>query len=327
MSTNLGGDRSREPAEPAEPAGPAEPALPSGRQFEIGRDGTTAVVTEVGATLRQLEIGGRPCLDAFGAGDMPDAGRGQVLMPFPNRVAGGRYRWAGEELQLPVNELPLGNAAHGLVRWSAWQVRRRAADAIRLGITLHPQDGYPFTLDLTLTYTVERAGLTVRHTAHNCGRAAAPFGAGFHPYLTAGTRTVDSNLLRLPAASYFEADDRLIPTGRADVAGTPFDFREPRPIGNLRLDTGFGDLERDGDGWATIALAAPDGGRCVRLLLGPGYDYFQLFTGDPLPEPRRRTGLAVEPYTCAPDAFNNGLGLIKLEPGHQTAGAWGISVS
>ena len=56
------------------------------------------------------------------------------------------------------------------------------------------------------------------------------------------------------------------------------------------------------------------------------YPYLQIFTGDTLPQPeRRRTGLAVEPMTCAPDAFNSGEGLITLEPGQSHTAQWGIN--
>lgn len=300
--------------------------LPTGCQYEIEQHGTRAVVTEVGATLRVFEVAGQSYLDTFDVGDRADAGRGQVLMPFPNRVAGGRYRWDGQEHQLPINEVPPGNAIHGLVRWANWQVRLRASDRITLGLVLHPQDGYPFVLDLALTYTVRRGSLWVRHTSRNIGQTPAPFGTGSHPYLTVGTDTIDCNVLRLPASSHFLTGDQLTPTGTASVAGTPFDFRSPRRIGDTQMDTGFADVLRDADGWARVTLTTP-GGPTLEMLLGRGYDFLQVFTGDPLPEPRRRTGIAVEPYSCATDAFNNGLGLVRLGPGEQTTSTWALQVS
>lgn len=303
-----------------------EPARPTGQQYEIERDGTRAIVTEVGATLRTFEVDGQPCVDGFGPDDLVEAGRGQVLVPFPNRVADGRYTWEGQPRQLPINEVARGHAVHGFVRSANWVPRRQATDQVTLGLVLHPQDGYPFVLDLALTYTVRAGRLTVEHSARNVGRSAAPFGAGFHPYLTAGSRTIDGDLLQLPAARHVVTDDRLIPTGTASVEGTELDFRRPRPIGDLRLDTGFTGLLRDGDGWARVRLQAAGGGRAVELLLGPAYEFLQVFTGDELPEPRRRSGLAVEPYTCAANAFNNGLGLTTLAPGAEATGAWGISV-
>jgi aldose 1-epimerase len=52
-----------------------------------------------------------------------------------------------------------------------------------------------------------------------------------------------------------------------------------------------------------------------------------VFTGDTLAESERRRSVAVEPMTCAPDAFHNGLGLQVLEPGQKTTASWGISVA
>ena len=58
------------------------------------------------------------------------------------------------------------------------------------------------------------------------------------------------------------------------------------------------------------------------------YPWLQVFTGDALPEPLRRTsGVAVEPMTCPPDAFRSGQDLIVLAPGQEFEGLWGISAS
>jgi aldose 1-epimerase len=63
----------------------------------------------------------------------------------------------------------------------------------------------------------------------------------------------------------------------------------------------------------------------VSLWLDEGYEQVMLFTGDTLPQrDRRRRSLGVEPMTCAPDAFNSGIGLIVLEPGRSCSAAWGI---
>ena len=119
----------------------------------------------------------------------------------------------------------------------------------------------------------------------------------------------------------------MIPIGREPVAGTAFDFRDPRAIGATQMDTAFTDLDRDADGRATVRLRDPATGDTVALWCDASYPYLMVFTGDALPDAdRRRTGLAVEPMTCAPDAFRSGDGLEVLEPGASTSGTWGISV-
>ena len=301
--------------------------LPTGEQFELRRGTVRAVVTEVGATLRELEVDGLAVLDGFPEDGMAEAGRGQVLIPFPNRIQDGRYRFRGTGYDLPLNEPELGNAIHGLVRWANWTPLRRRPSRLVMGLVLHARHGYPFVLSLRVAFTLTQAGLRVRQTARNLGAGAAPYGAGFHPYLTVGAPLVDDCSLTLPASGYLLADDRMIPTGKASVTGTELDFREPSTIGDVELDTGFTDLERGPDGTARVELAAPGGRPSLAVLLDRGYPYLQVFTGDGLPEPRRRRALAIEPYTCAPNAFNNGLGLRVLEPGECCSSAWEVVVA
>jgi aldose 1-epimerase len=93
---------------------------PSGTQHEIRHGDQVAVVTEAGATLRSYQAAGRAVVDGFAAWARPDGGRGQVLAPWPNRVADGRWSWEGAEQQLALTEVANHNAIHGLVRWATW---------------------------------------------------------------------------------------------------------------------------------------------------------------------------------------------------------------
>jgi aldose 1-epimerase len=302
-------------------------ALPTGHQLELRRGGVSAVVTEVGATLRALEVGGLSILQGFPADGMPEASRGQVLIPFPNRVDRGRYAFHGRSLELPLDEPDRTNAMHGLVRWLNWAPLSSTPSRLVMGLVLHARDGYPFVLSLRVAYTLTPSGLRVRQSARNLGAVPAPYGAGFHPYLTVGTPRIDECILRLPARTSFLVNARMIPTGRAGVAGTPLDFREPRAIGDSVMDTGFTDLERDADGLARVELAAPSGRPRLSVLLDRGYPFLQVFTGDGLPDEVRRRAIAIEPYTCAANAFNNGLGLRVLAPGECFSSVWEIAAA
>jgi aldose 1-epimerase len=62
----------------------------------------------------------------------------------------------------------------------------------------------------------------------------------------------------------------------------------------------------------------------VVLWVDAGYRYLMLFTGDPLPDVRRRS-LAVEPMTCPPNAFRTGESLVRLEPGETHTARWGLT--
>jgi aldose 1-epimerase len=265
-------------------------------------------------------------IDGYGPDEMCRSGRGQVLVPWPNRLDRGTYEWDGRTHRLPLNEPEHENAIHGLVRWVAWDVRERARERVVLAHTLHPQPGYPFSLDLELEYALSSAGLRVRTIATNAGREPCPYGAGAHPYVTVGTATVDGAILRVPAASVVVADDRGIPTGSIEVAGTDFDFRDPRAVGTTRLDHCFTGLVRDEDGIARASLVDAATGRGVELWVDEGHPYLMVFTGDPLPDVARRS-VAIEPMTCAPNAFRSGEGLVVLDPGESFRSSWGIAPS
>jgi aldose 1-epimerase len=295
---------------------------PSGRQVAISSGDQHATIVEVGGGLRSYRRGDRDVLDGYAADAMASGGRGQVLMPWPNRIADGAYTFDGTRQQLPLSDAGAGNAIHGLVRWVSWTVVEEAADRVVLTHRLHPQPGYPFSLDLSVEYVLDPGGLRVRMRAVNVGPSRCPFGAGAHPYLSVGGGPIDDAILYLPATTVLHADDRGIPVSSADVEGTPLDLRTPRPIGPTVLDHAFTDLDRAADGRAWVVLTGADG-RAVRLWVDAAYPYLMAFTGDTLPSGGRHS-LAVEPMTCAPNAFISGDGLIVLEPGAAFEGSWGI---
>ncbi len=302
---------------------PARP--PSGAQHEIGRGTQRAVVCEVGATLRSYAIDGLEMLDGFSAGERSSAGRGEVLAPWPNRLDGGRYAFEGARGQAALDEPEHGNAIHGLVRWLPWGELRGAEDAITLGCTLFPQPAYPWQVELAIEYRLGDEGLTVTTTATNRSAAAAPFGIGFHPYLSVGTAVVNDAAIVIPAARRLLADGRGLPVGDEVVDGTPFDFRAARAIGETVLDTAFTDLARGPDGRARVTLADVGGARAITLWVDAAYRYLMVYTGDTLePESRRRRGVAVEPMTCPPNAFRTGRQVIRLEPERPWTASWGI---
>jgi aldose 1-epimerase len=247
-------------------------------------------------------------------------------MPWPNRIQDGSYEFSGSSYQLALSEAEHRNAIHGLVRWVPWSVAERSDDRVALEFVLHPQPGYPFQLALRVEYALSEDGLRVTTTATNIGRDACPFGRGAHPYLTVGTKTVDTVVLRAPGRTMLLTDERDIPQSSESVEGTEYDFRQPRTIGVTKLDNAYTDLERDADGLARVELEDPETGTGLSLWLDESYPYIQLFTGDPLPSVRRRS-LAVEPMTCPSNAFRTGEGLLVLEPGESATGVWGISTN
>jgi aldose 1-epimerase len=298
----------------------------SGEQFTINHRSHAVTVTELGAGLRSYRIGDVEFLDGFPADGYPTGSSyGQLLAPWPNRIDRGTYTFEGTEQKLPWNQTDEQNAIHGLTRWMNWELAQVRGDAVSMRLVLHAQPGYPFTVRLQHEYSLSDDGLTVTHSMHNIGASAVPYGVGMHPYFTVGTAVVDESVFSLPADQYFQTNDRSIPTvPPVPVDGTEFDFRDPHPVGGTVLDTGFTGLRREDDGRATIKLSAPSG-RSVTVSLDRNHEYVWVFSGDGLPDTnRRRQSLAIEPYTCCSNAFNNGLGVKVVPPDGSLRATWSV---
>lgn len=303
------------------------PVTPSGKQVSIAYGSQRAVVVEVGGGIRSYEVSGSEVLDGYGVDERCTFARGLPLIPWPNRLHQGRYTWDGQQYQTPINEVEKDNALHGYTRWLNWQVSSASADSAIASLRLHPQDGYPFILDLSITYTLGPDGLSVTNEARNVGAVACPYAHGAHPYIKVGTEKIDRATLTAPLKTYLPTDAAQIPTGRSPVAGTDFDFQHGRRLGDVHIDHAFTDLTRDSDDLAKITLASEETRRRVTVWLDSSYPYVMLFTGDTVePVARRRTGLGVEPMTCPPNGFATGIDLIRLEPGESVTTRWGIRI-
>ena len=297
---------------------------PGGRVFEIRSGDHRAVVSESGATLRSYDVGDRPVVEAFDGPETPVVGcQGELLAPWPNRVVDGRWTWRGTAYQLSLTEPDLGHALHGLVRTLPWRVVAHEGGRIDLETLLLAHPGWPFPMRLHAWYAVGPDGLTSALTATNAGRDDCPYGAAAHPYFAIPGGSVDDVVLDVRAATWLATDDRLAPAGRRSTDGSPFAFRAGEPVGTRVADTAYTDLERGPDGRVEATMTAPDGHTTV-LWGDESVRWWQLYTGDTLPERWLRRTLALEPMTCAPDALNSGDDLVVLAPGEAHTMTWGI---
>jgi aldose 1-epimerase len=295
---------------------------PTGEQYEIASGTQRAIVTEVGATLRSFSVDGRDVVRGFGVEDQISAGHGQNLIPWPNRIRDGRYVFNGVTQQLALSEPDRHNAIHGLAGYVPWVLIDKQPDAVTNRVRIYPQHGWPSTLEATITHRIGEDGLTVTVEATNIGAADLPFGYGAHPYLTVGESRVDKVAITVPAASYLEVDDRLLPVKISPVDGTVYDLRNGPLLGSTNLDTAMTGLARDAEGRWRVRLVLDD--RYAELWGDEAIQWVQVFTGGP----SRDWSIAVEPMTCGPDAFNTGPthdGMRVLAPRATFVGAWGIS--
>jgi aldose 1-epimerase len=289
----------------------------SGLQIELSSGDQRAVVVSVGGGLRTYSAGGRSVLDGYGADEVCPSGRGQLLLPWPNRIEDGSYEFGGETHQLPLDEPERRNAIHGLTRWSEWSAAERERERAVMEHMVHPRPGYPFTLSLRVEYALGEVGLSVQVDATNVGPEPCPYGAGAHPYIAVEGDRVDGVELHVPARTVLRSNDRALPVGESPVE-RELDFRQSRPIGATVLDHCFTELEREADGRARVRIGT------TTLWADESWPYLMVFTGDPVPDVARRS-VAIEPMTCAPNAFRSGSGLVVLEPGETHSGAWGIA--
>ncbi|GAA1792353.1 aldose 1-epimerase family protein [Luedemannella flava] len=297
---------------------------PSGEQWTIKADGYEAVVVEVGGGVRALRLDGVEIIDEYAADELPPGSSGQILAPWPNRIRDGRYTFGGATHQLGLSEPARHTAIHGLVNWVRWSELESGPDRVVLGYDLPPQPGYPWPLRLRSEWSVSADGLRAAHEVTNLGDEPAPFGFSVHPYLKVpGVSGLDEVLLRVPGRSRLLTDARLLPIGAARVAGTEFDFTEPRVLGKLDLDTAFGDVVRGADGGSAVEMSSAAGAR-VRVWADEQFGWWQVYTSDSLGGERHRRAAAIEPMTCPPDAFRSGRDVITLEPGATWRGAWGV---
>ncbi len=297
----------------------------SGQQFEIRRGEAVVRVGQVAALLREFSVGGVHFTETWPDDLVAPMGCGLVLAPWPNRVAGGSWTYRGKTQQLDVTEPSRGNAIHGLLRNTAYSLVEQTGDSVTLAASIYPQHGYPFLLDLAVTYALTEDGLRVSYRLTNAGDASAPFGIGAHPYLRVGAVPAADLTITVAAASHALVDEQMIPISRDPVEGTHVDLRSGLRVGDLRADAALTDIEVV-DGQVAHRLSAPDGTALV-LWADEAFGWVQVYSPENFPGPGlpdQRVAIAVEPMTCAVDAFNSGDGLLWLEPGATWSASWGL---
>lgn len=245
--------------------------------------------------------------------------QGPKLIPYPNRIKGGRYAFDAEEYQFEHCKFGEPNSIHGFLFRLRMSVVDIVCAADHASITMKHSyngsiQGYPFFFDLELTYQLhETKGLSMHTKIRNTGETNMPIGDGWHPYLTY-REGIDVLELEFHAKNKLEMGALGIPTGNVVPYKT---FNSLRPIDDAVLDDCF-ELEDD-----QILLRYPDEDLTLRFWqeMGNGkYNFLQVYTPDD------RASIALEPMTCAPNAFNSGKGLIELAPNETIDLSHGVQI-
>lgn len=227
------------------------------------------------------------------------------------------------ENSTPTSKTPARGNTEFELRHGAYEAAVRDESSVTLSTSLTPGEGYPFSLDLAVPYALSATGLQGAVTAVNPGSGSVPYGVCPHPYLIAGSAPLDDWSLVIPADTFLQVTrDRLLPVKEASVEGHGFDFRKEKALGRLKLDHAFTGISRDSHGIAKVSVFDPSG-TGVELAWGSEWPWVQIHTGDK-PVGPDRLGVAVEPMTCPPDAFNSGTHLVRLAPGQVHSASWSI---
>ena len=205
-------------------------ALPprTGQQFSISHGDYTAVIAQLGATLRVFRYQGDDVTVSTGPDDVVTCCVGRVLVPFPNRLEHGSYDFDGAHYQLPINEPERDNAIHGFGMNYYWQLERLTEDSVTLSWRVPLTEGYPFSLQVFITYTLSNSGMRIDCDAVNNGDGPAPWAMAVHPWFSNGEdahgNAIDAVTSRcsvqIPANTHVLTNGNLIPTGTEPVVVT-----------------------------------------------------------------------------------------------------------
>ncbi len=282
--------------------------------------GDYAVIqAQTGASLIELNLAGLPLIDLPGSKNHPLESNpyhpSALLTPWVNRVRNGNYSFKGKNYQLPINELALGNAIHGLLARKSFTLVNQSSSSITL---MHEYKGeepnYPFPFQFQYTYTLTDSGtLEVTFEALNTGVGPLPFACGWHPYFSFPDTTVADLEINFKPISRFLSDSQMIPLKEENLIGKQqFKFSTDKIDHVFRLEpmeihrTEFIDTKHQ-----------------KRLILEQSSILFPFLV---VFQPEGFSSVAIEPMTANTDAFNTGDGLIELAPSEAFSGQIRLSI-
>lgn len=264
--------------------------------------------------------------------------RSAIMAPFANRIADARYVFDGKSCDMQPGVDTQRGIRHGFVRTVDFDVAhtQAGADGASISFTtscIRPAafPGYPFAIDLAVTYTLDAGGLSLAVHMRNVGDAAAPCFFGWHPYFRFDGSELDTWELKVPATKLVRTSPELIPLPGDEAfqplaqASAALDFRTLRPIGAVHIDNAFADLVHDADGRARTQLRDPASG--LRLSMWQERGIVLVFTADTVSRDVRRA-VALEPMESLSNAFNRPdcAGAIRLEAGAERMFRCGVEI-
>lgn len=243
-----------------------------------------------GAYVKTLMLSGKEILMDSTDGVSTHGGC-TLLIPYANRVRNASYRWRGKDYYLPKNNGQ--HSIHGFTRDMEWEVlSESASDTLSLRTEVERED-YPSKLECESCFRLSEKFLEISLSFLNSGSMDLPLSVGFHPYF------LHDGYWKIEAPSEIKIlnyGDSYFPDG------TTSDFDS-----GLLTSTNPKELDNCFHVGSNLTLITKNYKIAVH---NENMEYFVIYNG----EYSRGSSVAIEPMTSAPDAFNNGIGLIKLSP-------------
>lgn len=229
------------------------------------------------------------------------------MSPFACRIKNATYNFAEEKYT--IDKFLLGKSAiHGLLYNAVFLITHQQADDEKASIVLKHQyrgteNGYPFYYDCIITYQLTQNNtLSINTEIINQDKGLIPIQDGWHPYFTFGN-SINNLQLEFQSKEKIIFDDEMIPAGEVKPYN---EFTALKLLGDAQFDDCFS---------VNFAECQPscvlrDIDQKIQLEIHPdkSYPYLQIYT------PPHRKSIAIENLSAIPDAFNNGIGLITLQP-------------
>lgn len=234
-----------------------------------------------------------------------DAGRLACfpLVPYSNRVRGGRFPFRGRAITLPVDPVNDPHFLHGHGRRHPWSVAARDETSAVLTY-VHEPDAWPWRYTARQDIRLVDGALHLELAVTNDSDQVMPVGLGFHPYFPRDRGAS----LRAGVDAMWATDREVLPT--ALVALQP----GADPVAGLDLDRV--ELDNVFTGWRHHAVIAwPETGAALAIEADPPLDFFVVYV------PAGKDFFCAEPVSNATDAFNlapagrTDTGMIELAPG------------
>ena len=285
----------------------------SGQELQIVFGDSKATVSTMGSALVSLTLEGNYVIPEPSKPYHPY--HSVMLAPWPNRIAKGKYRFGQEDYQLEINE-DFGNALHGLLFDKAAEVKLHEENHLVLVSDIEPTEGYPFSVQVEISFTLSADGLSVETSAKNNSSVSCPVGLGTHPFFVFDE---ESTLEVFAEQAAIHGDD-MLPIRNVASSEVGFGSGVRRSIEKLPPDVQFANTEA-----VCAILRTKD---WAMEIFQERANWLMVYTTEEyIWADGRNRAVAIEPQTCAADAFNNNQGLVILEPNQTTSFVWGARLA